>query len=293
MTTQSTSSHYSSPFILCTEPTPPRTSTIRKGTPRGRFDVCHRLSASGQNYFGWPQGDFLASWLFWVIRIGSTLMTRGAKEDKIRGTICMDWWGEMKTDQFTFLQHRKMLRPEDYLRVDKRRKVTAVLISPSFLEACCCENVETKNVCDTNWARHQNRKPEIHFSSWSNLPKIQRKVQQSRVLQNWTFTRSHRFLPLFLSTQRWKDLSCCFLLLHYLLPCGALLADFISDFAGCFFWGGSLWNVFLTPNNPFPAFSHLLQLPLLSRLKKKKKGKPWFSKRVEKLSEANIHSILS
>lgn len=80
-------------------------------------------------------------------------------------------------------------------------------------------------------------------------------------LQNWAYTHSHCFLSLFLSIWRWKDLSCCFLLLHYLLPCGALLAGFISDFAGCF-WG-SLWNVFLTPNNPFPAFSHLLQsLPL-------------------------------
>ncbi len=81
-------------------------------------------------------------------------------------------------------------------------------------------------------------------------------------LQNWAYTHSHCFLSLFLSIWRWKDLSCCFLLLHYLLPCGALLAGFISDFTGCF-WG-SLWNVFLTPNNPFPAFSHLLQSPPLS-----------------------------
>ena len=81
-------------------------------------------------------------------------------------------------------------------------------------------------------------------------------------LQNWAYTHSHRFLSPFLSIWRWKDLSCCFLLLHYLLPCGALLAGFISDFAGCF-WG-SLWNVFLTPNNPFPAFSCLLQSPPLS-----------------------------
>lgn len=81
-------------------------------------------------------------------------------------------------------------------------------------------------------------------------------------LQNCEYTHSHCFLSLILSIWRWKDLSCCFLLLHYLLPCGALLAGFISDFAGCF-WG-SLWNVVLTPNNPFPAFSHLLQSPPLS-----------------------------
>lgn len=60
---------------------------------------------------------------------------------------------------------------------------------------------------------------------------------------------SHFF---FSSIWRWKDLSCCFLLLHYLLRCASLLARFISDFDGCF-WR-SLWNSFLTPNNPLPAF---------------------------------------
>lgn len=114
----------------------------------------------------------------------------------------------------------------------------------------------------------------IKFSPFLlNICEFQRKVQPNTVstIEVGVYVLSP-LLSLILSIWRWKDLSCCFLLLHYLLPCAALLAGFISDFAGCF-WG-SLWNVFLTPNNPLPAFP-LCSLPLLWKQKKEKKIIIW------------------
>lgn len=102
----------------------------------------------------------------------------------------------------------------------------------------------------------------IKFSPFLlNICEFQRNVQPNTVstIEVGVYVLSP-LLSLILSIWRWKDLSYCFLLLHYLLQCAALLAGFISDFAGCFL--ASLWNVFLTPNNPLPAFP-LCSLPFL------------------------------
>lgn len=144
----------------------------------------------------------------------------------------------------------------------------------SFMKTCCFP-LSSFIFWNVDWA-HKTVNNE-YSSSWPNVPKFQRKVQPNIVLtielSVYVFSL---LLSLFLSIWRWKDLSCCFLLLHYLLLCGALLAGFISDFAGCF-WR-SLWNVFLTPNNPLPAFS-----PAFSHS----------SKWIEPPCEAKIHPILS
>lgn len=133
----------------------------------------------------------------------------------------------------------------------------------------------------------------IKFSPFLlNICEFQRKVQPNTVstIEVGVYVLSP-LLSLILSIWRWKDLSCCFLLLHYLLPCAALLAGFISDFAGCF-WG-SLWNVFLTPNNPLPAFP-LCSLPLLWKQKKEKKNNNLrFSKRNNPESEIKVDPTLS
>lgn len=113
------------------------------------------------------------------------------------------------------------------------------------------------NFSGINWAHCQDCKQEIRFLLLTECTEVSKQSPTNYCIDNRA-ERIHILIASFppsLSIWRWKDLSCCFLLLHYLLPCGALLAGFISDFAGCF-WG-SLWNVFLTPNNPFPRFLSL------------------------------------
>lgn len=89
-----------------------------------------------------------------------------------------------------------------------------------------------------------------------------------------------RFFPLFSLYGDEKDLSCCFLLLHYL----SLISQAV--------FGGSLWNVFLTPNNPLPAFPALPASTLMIT-KEGKKNILRFSKRNNPESEIKVDPTLS
>lgn len=90
--------------------------------------------------------------------------------------------------------------------------------------------------CDINWAHRQDWKTRNTFLLLTECTKVSKQSPTHHCIDYRT-ERIHILIasfPLFLSIWRWKDLSCCFLLLHYLSPCGALIAGFISDFAGCF-----------------------------------------------------------
>lgn len=87
-------------------------------------------------------------------------------------------------------------------------------------------------------------------------------------------------LSLLLSIWRWKDLSCCFLLLHYLSPRAALLAGFISDFAGWFFGGKPLKTCswLQTIRSPLSCSARFL---FYKNKRRKKKNNPRFQSRTQ------------
>lgn len=62
------------------------------------------------------------------------------------------------------------------------------------------------NFCNVNWAHHQDCEQEIHFSSWPNVPKFQRKVQQTIVLTTelsvYTFSLLPFPFPLYMEMKR-------------------------------------------------------------------------------------------
>lgn len=106
-------------------------------------------------------------------------------------------------------------------------------------------------------------------------------------LYSWAHMYS-LLLFLFRSIWRWKDLSCCFLLLHYLLLCGALLAGFHLRFRRLF-----LGKPLKCVSDSKQSSSYFLS-PLAFSLKiKNKQNKTQFSKWTEPPSEATIHPILS
>lgn len=109
------------------------------------------------------------------------------------------------------------------------------------LEQRTCEYVEAKCQISLNYNQSLIK---THFPLVGFIAKLQKHTSPlDPKLQSYkggptnncnnykTENASRHIFPRFLSIRRWKDLSCCFLLLHYLLLCGTLLAGFILDFA--------------------------------------------------------------
>lgn len=139
-----------------------------------------------------------------------------------------------------------------------------------------------------DWAHRQHCKPDIHFSSWPNVPQFQRKVQQTIVLTTepsvYTFLLLPFPFPLYMEMKR----------SFMLFPLVALFIAvwrFISWFHLRFrrlLLGKPLKCV----SDSKQSFSRILSLvPVASSLMIKKKKR--FSKRTELPSEAKIYSILS
>ena len=139
-----------------------------------------------------------------------------------------------------------------------------------------------------NWPHLQDCKPEMHFSPWPNVPKFQRKVQQTIVLT--TELSIYEFLLLPFPFPLYMEMKRSFMLFP-LVALFIAVRRFISWFHLRFrrlFLGKPLKCV----SDSKQSFSRFLSLaPVASSLMIKKN--PSFSKRIELPSEAKIHSILS